>query len=343
MILDSTQVEKLVEIVDGTPKNILLFVHYNPDGDAVGSALCFGELLKKSGHTVNIIAPNNFPDFMDWMPGSDQIIVHRENPSGANEIIAQADVIVLMDFNQTTRLEDIEEAIHANTTAARVLIDHHLMPPPNFDVTFSFPDSCSTSYLLYRIIVEMGRGEDIDCDMATCLYTGIMTDTGNFSFSNLTPRLFRCVADLLDKGINIPEINRQIYNTFSKERIRLMGFCLNNKMVIKEEYNTAYISLTEKEMRRHSFRQGDSEGFVNIPLSIGGMVMSAMFTETHSNIRISLRSRGDIDVNLFARKYFGGGGHKNAAGARSNDSLLKTIDRFEKGLAEFFAQDNKEE
>lgn len=338
MIIDRSQIEKLAEIVDGSTKNILLFVHYNPDGDAVGSALCLASLLKKTGHAVNIIAPNNFPDFMKWMPGSEDIVVYRDNPQKATQIIADAQIIVLMDFNQTNRLEDIEDAILANTTATRVLIDHHLMPPPVFDVTFSAPESCATCYLLYQIIVEMGHGDDIDCDMATCLYAGIMTDTGNFSFSNLTPGVFRCVADLLDKGINIPEINRQIYHTFSKERIRLMGFCLNDKMVIKDEYKTAYISLSEREMRRFNFRQGDSEGFVNIPLSIGGMLMSAMFTETKNNIRISLRSRGDIDVNLFARKYFGGGGHKNAAGARSTDSLLKTIDRFEKGLKEFFAE-----
>lgn len=340
MILDNNQIEKLIAIVDSAPKNIVLFVHYNPDGDAVGSASCLCSLLKKSGHAVNIIAPNNFPDFMNWIPGSEDIIIYRDKAQLASEIISKADVMVLMDFNQTNRLEDLETPILANTTAARVLIDHHLMPPPVFDVTFSFPESCSTSYLLYRIIVEMGRGADIDCDMATCLYTGIMTDTGNFSFSNLTPSLFRCVADLMEKGINIPEINRQVYNTFSKDRIRLMGFCLNDKMVIKEEYNVAYISLSEREMRRYNFRQGDSEGFVNIPLSIGGMLMSAMFTEARNAIRISLRSRGDIDVNLFARKYFNGGGHKNAAGARSTDSLLKTIDRFEKGLAEFFAEKN---
>lgn len=342
MIIDRTQLEKLSEITSDSSKNILLFVHYNPDGDAVGSATCLSRLLKKDGHSVEIIAPNNFPDFMKWMPDSEDIIIFRDNVEKATQVIAEAEIIILMDFNQTSRLEDIESYIVANTTAKRVLIDHHLMPPPDFDVTFSFPECCSTSYLLYEIIVAMGHLDLIDAQMATSLYTGIMTDTGNFSFGNLTPELFKCVATLIEKGINIPEINRQIYNTYSKDRIRLMGFCLNDKMVIKDKYNVAYISLTEREMRKYNFKQGDSEGFVNIPLSIAGMVMSALFTETRNTIRISLRSRGDIDVNLFARKYFNGGGHKNAAGARSTDSLLKTIDRFEKGLEDFFGERESE-
>lgn len=339
MVLDQIEIEKFAAQIGGDAKRYLLLVHYNPDGDAVGSALCLSSLLKKSGHQVDIIAPNNFPGFISWMPASQDIVVYKENTELAEQKISEAEVIVLIDFNQISRLEKMAEAIEANTTAQKVLIDHHLMPPTDFDITFSFPDSCATAYLMYRIIKALGRVEEIDVDMASSLYAGIMTDTGNFSFSNLSSGLFHCVAELKDRGIDIPEINRLVYNTFSKDRIRLMGYCLNSKMVIFDKYNAAYISLTEKEMRRFNFRQGDSEGFVNIPLSIDGMVMSAMFTETKSNIRISLRSRGDIDVNLFARKYFGGGGHKNAAGARSTDSLLKTIDRYEKGLADFFGDE----
>lgn len=335
MIFEKAEIDKLNGLLDGESKRVLLLVHYNPDGDAVGSAICLKRLFSDCGHSVEIVAPNRFPDFMNWMPGAKDIIVFRDQEDRARKVITEAEAIVLVDFNLINRLEGIEEVIEQNSSAVRVLIDHHLQPPTGFDITFSFPESCSTAYLLYEIICQAGRSQSIDRDMATCLYVGMMTDTGNFSFSNLTAGLFRAVAYLVERGIDIPEINRSIYNTYSRDRIRLMGHCLYRRMVFMDEYDAAYIVLSEADMRKYNFKQGDSEGFVNIPLSIDGMKMSALFTETHNNIRISLRSRGDIDVNQFARKYFDGGGHKNAAGARSTDSLLKTVDRFEKAVAEF--------
>ena len=216
-----------------------------------------------------------------------------------------------------------------------MLIDHHLSPDGGFDLQFSYPQSSSTCFLLYCIIEQLCGTEVITRKMAEALYVGMMTDTGNFSFSFLTPALYRALAVLVEKGIDVAGIHNSVYNGYTEDRARLFGYAIHRKMNIIQEGTAAYMSLTEAEMRRYRFQQGDSEGFVNYPLTIKKMKMSAMFLGHHKFIRVSLRSRGDVDVNLFARKYFDGGGHKNAAGGKSYVSMDETIAHYIRSVEEF--------
>ena len=214
-------------------------------------------------------------------------------------------------------------------------------PPDDYTLQFSYPEICSTSFVTYKLIEALRGTDSITVQMAENLYAGIMTDTGNFAFSYLTPDLMRAVAVLLERGLEIPKVYNAVYNSSSASRVKLLGYSLGRKMEVLAKGKAAYISLTEREMRRHNFQLGDSEGFVNYPLTIAGMKMSALFTETRKFIRVSLRSRGDeVDVNIFARRYFGGGGHKNAAGGKSFVSIEETIELYKRAVEEFFKENN---
>ena len=316
------KITTLKEFLAGAPKRIAVVTHTNPDGDAIGSSLAWAEVLMGLGHEVSCLVPNRYPSFLGWMQGVESVIVAKENPEVAAEKVAAAELVFIMDLNKIDRLDTLTEAIEANTTAPRILIDHHLSPPNDFTLQFSYPDLCSTAYLTVSI--------------AENIYAGIMTDTGNFAFSTLTSDLMRAVAVLLERGLNIPKVHTAVYDSYTADRVKLLGYSLCHKMKLLEEGRAAYLSLSEREMRQHNFQLGDSEGFVNYPLTIVGVKISAMFTETRKFIRVSLRSRGDeVDVNVFARKYFGGGGHKNAAGGKSFVSLRETIENYKKAVAEF--------
>ena len=272
------------------------------------------------------------------MPHIKEMVIFKFDTERALEAIREADMIFCLDFNALSRLEILTDALSENSHARRVLIDHHLSPEEGFDLLFSFPEASSTCFLVYEIIEAMVGVEQITKEMAELLYVGMMTDTGNFAFSTLTPELFRAVAVLLERGIVIPEIHNKVYNSYTAGRARLFGYVINRKMELIHGGRVAYMSLNEQEMRRFGFQQGDSEGFVNYPLTIKKMKMSAMFIEQNGFIRISLRSRGKVDVNLFARKYFNGGGHKNAAGGKSFDSMEVTLRRYEEAVEEFAAE-----
>ena len=338
MVVTEEKLNLLRAIIGGAPKKIALLCHTNPDGDTIGAALAWRAYLDRLGHATCCVAPNRYPYFLEWMTDIGHIGVFKEDSDGRMaRFIGEADVIFCMDFNQINRLDRVTDTVTANTTAVRVLIDHHLHPPVDgYAVQFSDTHSCSTSYIVYQLLVGLEGTCAIDRAMAESLYVGIMTDTGNFSFSNLTADLFRAAAVLIDKGVDVPYVNGSVYNNFSEGRMRLLGYMLNDKMVTDYEFGVAYVSLTEEEMRRFYFTQGDSEGFVNYPLSIRGIRMSAMFIQTRSSIRVSLRSRGDVDVNVFARRYFEGGGHRNAAGGRSYVSMDETLVRFRSYLKEYF-------
>ena len=339
MELSKERIESLRELLAPANRKIVIVAHTNPDGDAVGSSLAWAEVLRGMGHEVTCIVPNKYPYFLDWMPGIGQVVVFKNDTAGdAVRAIAEADQLFCLDFNAVSRLEILSDTIEANTTARRVLIDHHLSPDGHFDLSFSYPDSSSTCFLVYSIIEALFGTDAITRQMAEALYVGIMTDTGNFAYSFLTPELFRAVAVLVEKGISIPEIHNNVYNAYTEGRARLFGYVINRKMEIIQDGTVAYMSLMENEMRRFQFQQGDSEGFVNYALTIKKMKMSAMFLAHRKFIRVSLRSRGDVDVNLFARKYFNGGGHKNAAGGKSFVSMQETIDHYIKSVKEF-AQD----
>lgn len=336
MELSHKQIESLKEMLAQPRLRIVILSHTNPDGDAVGSSLAWAEVLRARGHEVTCVVPNKYPYFLDWMPGIEEVVVFKTDTEGrAVKAIAEADVLFCLDFNAVSRLEILSETIQGNTTARRVLIDHHLQPDEGFDIVFSHPESSSTCFLVYCLVEAMYGTGAITRRMGELLYVGMMTDTGNFAFSHLTPELFRAVAVLLEKGISIPEIHNSVYNAYTEGRARLFGYAINRKMALIEDGTVAYMSLLESEMRRFQFQQGDSEGFVNYALTIKKVKMSAMFLAHRKFIRISLRSRGDVDVNLFARKYFNGGGHKNAAGGKTFLSMEETIDHYIRSVREF--------
>ena len=336
MELSKERLERLRELLAPAHQQIVIVSHTNPDGAAVGSSLAWAEVLRTMGHEVTCVVPNKYPYFLDWMQGIEEVVVFKNDTEGrAARAIADADILFCLDFNAVSRLEILSETIGANTTARRVLIDHHLSPDEGFDLSFSHPDSSSTCFLVYSIVEAMCGAGAITRRMAESLYVGMMTDTGNFAFSFLTPELFRAVAVLVEKGISIPDIHNSVYNAYTEGRARLFGYAINRKMEVIQDGTVAYMSLLENEMRRFQFQQGDSEGFVNYALTIKKVKMSAMFLAHRKFIRVSLRSRGDVDVNLFARKYFSGGGHKNAAGGKSFVSMQETIDHYVRSVREF--------
>ncbi len=320
------------------PQRVVIVSHTNPDGDAVGSSIAWADVLRSMGHDVTCVVPNKYPYFLDWMQGIEDIVIFRTDTEGrAARAIAEAEIIFCLDFNAVQRLEGLAETIESNRTARRVLIDHHLSPNAGFDLSFSHPESSSTCFVVYALVEALFGTGRITRRMAEALYVGMMTDTGNFAFSHLTPELFRAVAVLVECGIAIPQIHNSVYNAYTEGRARLFGYAINRKMELIEDGTVAYMSLMEHEMRRFQFQQGDSEGFVNYALTIKKVKMSAMFLAHRKFIRVSLRSRGNVDVNFFARKYFEGGGHKNAAGGKSFVSMQETIDHYIRSVREFAA------
>ena len=335
MQLSVSKIEALKELL-ATPQSIVILSHTNPDGDAVGSSLAWAEILRKQGHQVTCILPNRYPYYLDFMPDISSVVIFKNDDKGvAKEALKRADIIFCLDFHLLSRLEQLGDIIDENQHAKRVLIDHHLDPSEDFDLMISYSEASSTCYLVALLIEQMFGIDQISRSMAENLFVGMMTDTGNFAFSSVTPDVFRMVSHLAATGISIPDIHINVYNSFTEGRARLFGYVINRKMKIFHNGTVAHMSITEDEMRRFWFQQGDSEGFVNYPLTIKKMKMSAMFTEHSDFIRVSLRSRGDIDVNLFAQRYFNGGGHKNAAGGKSFMSMEDTLKHYEKCVKEY--------
>ncbi|MFW5645137.1 MAG: DHH family phosphoesterase [Bacteroidota bacterium] len=306
---------------------IIIITHVNPDGDAIGSTLAMAGIIKKLGKEVNIVTPNDFPKFLHWMSGSEDILVHFRKKKEVEKRISDADLIICIDFSDSGRLEQAEKIV-VNSSSFKVLIDHHPDPSNFTDLVISDPALGSSAEIVYYLIKDMGYEHLIDKSIAENLYTGVMTDTGNFSFASSYPMVWKMVAELLKKGIDKDEIYAKVYDNYSEKRMRLMGYCLYKNMQIFEEYNTAIISLSKEEMDRFDHEPGDTEGFVNLPFSIRGIKLTALFLEKKDHIRISLRSRGSFSVNEMSRKYLNGGGHKNAAGGELRMSLDKAIEEF---------------
>lgn len=313
---------------------IALVVHVNPDGDALGSALALNRLLTKMGHNCLVIAPNDFPAFLKWMPGAPEICLLSENPQRASGFLENADMVFVVDFNEPKRITHLAHA-YTSSRAFRVLIDHHPAPVLDADCVYSDISASSTAELVYRFLGEGDLMSFSDRETAACLFTGIMTDTGCFSHNSSDPRTYMTVAALLGQGIDKDAIYHAVYDNYSAARMHLLGFMLHEKLVVLPEYNSAYMVLSRDDQTRFDFRVGDSEGFVNFPLSIAGIRFSVLFMEKEDQVKVSLRSRGSFAVNDLSRKYFNGGGHRNAAGGESFDSLADTIARFLHLLPEY--------
>lgn len=317
-----------------TPRNIVIIGHRNPDGDAMGSTLGLYHYLKKKGHKPTVVVPNEYPDFLHWLPGSDKTYRFDWQNSQSQRAIKGSDIIFLLDFNALHRVgRDMQNTleVYPNDFA---LIDHH-QQPDDFTYMYSDTSMCSTCEMVYHFIEMMEDVALIDKEIATCLYTGIMTDTGSFRFRSTTSTTHRVIADLIDKGAQNDRIHNNVYDANSYGRLQLLGQALSNLKVFPE-YNTAYITLTEEEKKKHNFKKGDTEGVVNYALSLAGIVMAAIFIEDKEQgiIKISFRSKGSFSVNQFARSYFNGGGHDNAAGGKSELSMEETIAKFSNLLPE---------
>lgn len=324
----------LIEVLN-VDDEILVSSHHNPDGDAVGSTLGLYALLKKLGYSVKVILPNDYPGFLKWMPHTEDVIIFEQDVKKADKVINDSTVIFALDYNNFSRVKDLEGRFR-KSTARKILIDHHLQPDnESFDHILSYTDVSSTAELVYDLIVHSDLLSVLDADISTCLFVGIMTDTGSFSYACNSSKTFTAVADFVKTGINVDIIHRKVYDTFSEDRLRLLGYCLSDKLVVLNEFSTAYISLTKEELNRFHHQVGDTEGIVNYALSIKGIKLAAFFAEREKKIRISLRSKGNISVNEIARKYFLGGGHKNAAGGDSFDTMENTIERFRNVLYEY--------
>ncbi len=311
-----------------SPKKIVIVSHKNPDGDAIGSSLGLYHFLVKLNHDVSVVMPNDYPDFLKWMPDQHIIKDYENTREIANSLIDGTDIIFTLDFNTLERAGEMEACLK-NSNAVKIMIDHHQQPGDYANYVYSDVAICSTSQMIYHFITMLGKDHLIDKNIGTCLYTGIMTDTGSFRFASTTSKTHRVVADLIDKGVQNSIIHNNVYDTNSYGRLQLLGCALNNLKVIPE-LKTSYITLSQKELNKYNFRKGDTEGVVNYGLSLKDVIFAAIFIEHKQEgiIKISFRSNGNFSVNEFARAHFEGGGHTNAAGGRSNLSLNKTVEKF---------------
>ena len=340
--IENKLITGLIESLKTLETPIVIIPHMNPDGDAIGSSLGFGRVLRNSGKIVSVIAPDSFPSFYKWMTGSRDIILYNNDKKKADEKINEAGMIICMDFNEISRTGNMASVIE-NFKGKRILIDHHPEPQCFADITFSYPDSSSSSELAFHIINEMGYENFIDKESAECLYCGIMTDTGSFDYSIRDPQTFRSLSDLITYSIDPIEIHHNVFDTYSEDRMRLLGYCLSEGMEVFPEYNAAMISLPRDIQKRFNYVKGDNEGFVNYPLSIKGIRFSVLFSEIKDQVKVSLRSTGSFSVTEIARDYYNGGGHCNASGGEiSNMSLEEVKAQFRKNLPEYIKNMEKE-
>ena len=311
-----------------SPKKIVIVTHKNPDGDAIGSSLALFHYLTKINHSVTVITPNDYPDFLKWVPGQDLILKFDSQNSQSVEALNSADIIFTLDFNAFHRAGDMENTL-AENKSLKIMIDHHQQPDPYAKYTYSDVSMSSTCEMIYNFIEMLGDLDLLDSNMATAIYLGIMTDTGSFRFNSTTSRTHRVIANLIDKGAQNTFIHNQVYDTNSYNRLQLLGCALSNLKVLPE-YRAAYITLTLKELQKFDYKKGDTEGFVNYALSLNNIVLAAIFIEDAQQniVKISLRSKGNFSVNLMSRSHFEGGGHTNAAGGKSDLPIKETVEKF---------------
>ena len=309
------------------PKKIFITTHHKPDGDALGSTLGLYHFLKQQGHQPTVVSPSEVPDFLMWMPGIDSVLNFESEPKQALKVLAEADLVFCLDFNSLSRIKLMEEPL-AQSTQPKVLIDHHLRPDETaFAFGMSQPEKSSTCEMVYDFIRIAGGEKYINNDVSQCLYTGLMTDTGSFRFPITTAAVHEMIADLKHRGLDHSIIHQHIYDSWSAERMRFLGYVLYEKMQIFPEQNIGIIALSLEDQNKFKIATGDTEGMVNYPLSIENVTVSVLLTEKKDEVRMSFRSKGDIDVSTFATTHFNGGGHFNAAGGRSKDSLEETLNK----------------
>ena len=319
---------KLKELLN-TSKEIVITTHRGPDGDAMGSSLALYNLLISLNHKVTVITPNDYASFLNWMPGNNDVVEFESNEIKAIEITKNAELIFMLDFNDIKRIDKYAKYVD-QSNAFKILIDHHQDPDLEIaELIFSDPLSSSTCQLLYEILDLMNFDTYITKEIAECLYVGIMTDTGSFKYNSTTAKTHNIAANLIDCGINSSNIHDLIYDNSSADRMKLLGYCINDKLLLYPKNNAAIISLTNTELKKYNFKKGDTEGIVNYALAIKDINIAVLVVERGDVVKLSLRSKGSIKVNIIANKYFNGGGHTNAAGGISYISVDETIIKLE--------------
>ncbi len=330
-MLDIASVARLLE----QPRKIVITTHHKPDGDALGSALGLYNYLIQQGHHATVIAPSDYPDFLAWMPGNEEVLIYTNDRNAADALIADAEILFCLDFNALLRINAMEEAARASK-AQKFMIDHHLDPEDFDDFRYWDINACATAQLVYTFIADaLGNAALINKDVATCLYTGIMTDSASFRLPKTTAEVHRIVASLIEAGAENTRIHELVYNNSAENRIRFLGHCLSNKMEVLYEYNTAIISVTSAEIEQFDVSTGDTEGIVNYPLSISTVRLAAFIVERSEGVKLSLRSKGEFPANEICKKYFNGGGHRNAAGGRSDKPLNVVIEELKQILPDY--------
>ena len=324
------QTKKQIEIA----QKIVIVTHLSPDGDALGSSLGLYHYLRSIGKEPKVIVPNAFPYFLKWMNGTSDIIVNTYIPDVAERMIKNADLIFCLDFNTLKRIGVLGEHVQ-ESSAKKILVDHHLYPDDNFDVIISYPIISSTCEIIFRLITQLGDFDKISTVIAECIYTGMMTDTGGFTYQSNDPEIFEIISLLLKKGIDRDHIYRNVFNNYSDQRFRLLGFTLSQRMKIYPEHKASLIYLSKEDQKQFTLTKGDTEGFVNYPLSIKNIIFSVFIREDEELIKISLRSQGNFPSNEFAADFFNGGGHLNASGGEFYGNIEDAISLFEDGLEKY--------
>ncbi len=332
-IIDQKSIDVVQNRIDEA-RHIVIVTHVGPDGDAVGSSLALSLYLKGLGKKVSVVTPTPMPDFLLWLPGAKEVYVHSVRKEESDAIVQEADLIFALDFNILKRLENLA-AIVESSKAHKILVDHHLHPGENWNQVISHPEISSTSELIFRLICRMGDFNRINKEIAECIYTGMMTDTGSFTYNSNNPEIYFIISELLTKGIDKDAIYAKVYSSYSADRFRLMGFLLSQRMKIHDQYPAALLTLSLQECKEYNYQRGDAEGFVNIPLSISGIVFSIFMREDEDKIKISLRSTGSFPCNKFASECFGGGGHLNASGGEFYGTIEEAVQLFEAALPNY--------
>lgn len=328
------ELSPLIELLS-KPRKIVITTHHKPDGDAMGSSLGLYNFLIQKGHHVNVITPSDYPLFLHWLPGNEEVIIYTEQPGLSADLVQEAEVIFCLDFNALGRIRDLGEWVKLSK-AVKIMIDHHLEPEDFDDYRYWNINACATAQLVYGFITSgLNSAKLINKDVATCLYTGILTDSKSFTLPNTTAEVHRIVADLIEAGAVNSRIYELVYNNSSESRLRFLGYCLKEKLEVLHEYNTAIISITKDELEMYDTITGDTEGIVNYGLSITGIRLAALMVERPDMVKMSLRSTGEFPANEICKKYFNGGGHRNASGGQSDDTLENVVSKFKSILPEY--------
>lgn len=334
--MTSDQLAQMDQLIS-TAQSVLVVCHKSPDGDAIGSSLGMAEYLRQRGKDVTVVVPDQYPDFLHWLPNSEKIVRYDKHPGKCDMLFKIADLIVCLDFNTPSRVEDMEPVL-VSSPARKILIDHHLKPDVDADLVISQPEASSASELVFRVVWQLGGFPELGKAFAIPVYCGMMTDTGGFTFNSTRPEIFFIIGELLTKHIDKDKIYRNVYHNYSYDRIRLMGYVMYEKLVYLPEYHASYYAITREEQKRFNFIKGDAEGLVNIPQQIKGLKLSISLredTEKPNLVWVSLRSVDDFPCNLVAERFFNGGGHLNASGGRLNCSIDEAVEIARQAIVAF--------